>query len=194
MNSLYRFIRTAMAGGILFLLPIVILFTVVSKGLEILDTLTQGLDERLDGTIIWGLDGHNLLGIGLLLLICFVVGLLFRINRVKTSVNKFENNVLTYIPGYLLIKSLATEALSDSQEELMQPVLVDSDGTYRLGFMTEQNNGYCTVFVPDAPQGNQGELHVVPEATVIKLAIKTSAMKHMIRNLGKGVTQYIKPS
>jgi len=193
MKSVYKFIRTTLAGGILFLLPVVILISVFRKALEIVDQFTHKWDERLQGEIIWGLDGHNLVGIGLLVLVCFLAGLLFRLSSVRTSVSKLEANLLSYIPGYLLIKSLAVETFSDSQEETLPPVLIKSDDTYRLGFMTDQGSGYCTVFVPDAPQGNAGELHVVPEASVIKLPIKTKAMKHMIRNLGKGVTQYVKP-
>jgi uncharacterized membrane protein len=183
--------RTTIAGGILFLIPVVIILSVARKALVILQPITEPWDKRLNNNIIWGLDGHNLVGIGLLLVICFVAGLVFKVSIVRSSMSKIEKNLLTYIPGYALIKSLATEAFSDSKEDVLTPVLIKDENCYRPGFLVEQHGDFCTVFLPEPPQANAGELQIVPSASVIRLSVSSSAMKFIIRNLGRGVSKLV---
>lgn len=82
MKSFLSFIRTTITGGILFLLPVVLLIMIFAKALEILHKISAPLSEKLP-VIIFGLDGSNLVAIALLILICFLSDLLFRSNLVK---------------------------------------------------------------------------------------------------------------
>lgn len=191
MKSINRFIRTTLAGGILFMIPLVIVVAVVRKALDILQVITVPLDEALDGEIIWGLDGRNLVGIGLLVLFCFLGGLLFRLAKVQASIDRLEENFLSYIPGYMLLKSLADDALTETKVHAMVPVLVKDDEAYNPGFLIEEKNGMGMVFLPEAPQANTGEIKIVPIDIVIRISISSTAMIHMIRNMGRGIIDYI---
>ena len=171
MKSFLRFIRTTIAGGILFLIPVVIILSVARKALTILHPITEPWNKRLNNDILWGLDGHNLVGIGILVVICFVAGLIFKLSIVRSSVSKMEKNLLYYIPGYALIKSLATETFSDSKEEILVPIMLKDENSLRPGFLVEQQGDLCTVFLPEPPQANSGELQIVPSASVIRLSI-----------------------
>jgi uncharacterized membrane protein len=186
-----KFVRTTIAGGILFMIPVVIVISVAKKALGILRQLTALWDERLKAEIIWGLDGHNLVGILMLFILCFFAGLIFQVASVKRYITMVEVKLLSYFPGYLLIKSLASEALGDSNVHILIPVLVKEGNGYRPGFLTEQCGDLCTVFLPEAPQVNAGELQIISASLVIRLSITHQAMKHMIRNLGKGITKLI---
>lgn len=178
-----------MAKGVLFLLPVVVIVVVLKKALDILRRVTASWDERLKGEIIWGLDGHNIAGILTMIILCIITGLAFQTAIVKRCIDKAEAKVLSYFPGYLLLKSLASEVLDASNERVLVPVLVKDGDSYRPGFLTEQHGGLCTVFIPEVPQVNAGELQIVLVSSVIRLPISSHAMKHMIRNLGKGITR-----
>jgi uncharacterized membrane protein len=191
MKSFTRFLRTTIAGGILFLIPLVILASVAKKGLKFLEPITAPWDRTLPDNFLWGLDGSNLIGIGILLLISFVAGLIFKVSVVKSSISKIEENFLSYIPGYAFLKSMATEALGRSDETSLRPVLVKDEDKYLLGFLVEQRGTLCTVFIPEAPQANSGDVQIVLEECVIKLSITSNAMKFIIRNLGKGAADLI---
>lgn len=186
-----KFIRTTIAGGILFMIPLIIVISVVKKALHILKPLTDPWDARLKDDIFWGLDGHNLIGILMLIVFCFLGGLVFQLTPVRRYVNMIEVKLLSYFPGYLLIKSLVSEALGDSAERMLVPVLVKEGDSYRPGFLTDQQGDLCTVFLPEVPHVNNGELQIIPVISVTRLPITNHAMKHMIRNLGKGITKLV---
>jgi uncharacterized membrane protein len=191
MKPVSKFIRTTLAGGILFMIPLVIIAALVKRSLEFVDRATAPLTRHMHEEIIWGLDGSNLVGISVLLILCFLCGLLFRVASIQTSINRLEEKFLSYVPGYTLLKSLASEALKETSTHSMVPVFVKEEAGYRPGFLIEQKGKLCTVFLPEAPQANTGELQIVPDEVVIKVALGTNAMNHLIRNLGKGMIDFI---
>jgi uncharacterized membrane protein len=146
MTSIKNLIRTTLAGGMLFLIPFIVLFVVLRKGLEIVRKFTAPWDKYLNGEILWGFDGHNLVGIAFLLLFCFVSGLLFRLAVVKSSITWLESGLLSYIPGYLMIKSSILDAMDESNTNPVVPVSISEDDSRRLGFLIEEKDDYCTVF------------------------------------------------
>src|SRR5688572_22591449 len=116
MKTIGRFIKTTISGGILFMIPVIIIVIIGKKALDILKPITEPWDERLKGEIIWGLDGHNLVGVSMLVIVCFLAGLVFQLTPMRRYISILEIKLLSYFPGYLLIKSLASEALGDSDE------------------------------------------------------------------------------
>jgi len=77
MNPTLRFIRTTVVGGILFLLPVVVLVIIFEKANSILSVITEPISRRIPDSIL-GFDGSTMITIFLLILICFIGGLVFR--------------------------------------------------------------------------------------------------------------------
>lgn len=191
MKSFITFLRTTIAGGILFLIPIIVIITVVKKAFDILETVTAPLADRLEDDMIFGLDGHNLIAIGSLLVICFLAGLILKLNAVQNSVSNIEKKILIYIPGYMLIKSLAAEYLRQQNEDTFIPVLVRSEGTFKPGFLVEQQGDLCTVFIPEPPSISSGDVSIIPASAIIRLSISGNKMRKILASFGKGVTAFI---
>jgi uncharacterized membrane protein len=189
MKAFGKFIRTTIAGGILFMIPVIVVISFAKKALNILKRLTEPWDARMKSEIMWGLDGHNLVGGLMLIVLCFLAGLVFQVATIKRYVTMVEVKLLSRFPGYRLIKALASEAVGDSNGQGQAPVLVKEGDRYRPGFLTEQHGDLCTVFLPEAPQVNTGELQILPATSVVHLPITTHSMKHMIRSLGKGISK-----
>ena len=106
MKTIVLFIRTTLTGGIIFLLPFVLLLMLFTKALAIILKISTPISKRLPDLIL-GLDGSILVAIFLLILICFLSGLLFRSLRVKKWVGILEENLMVYMPGYSLLKSIS---------------------------------------------------------------------------------------
>ena len=99
-NPIAGFIRATLTGGIIFLLPIVLIIMVGAKAIEILLKISSPLAKHMaDGSFL-GLDGSMLLAVTLLILICFISGLFYRSVVVKNWIARLEENVLVYLPGY----------------------------------------------------------------------------------------------
>ena len=186
MTSLFHFLRTTITGGILFMLPTVLVIIIVNKARLILMTISAPLAKRMP-ELIMGLDGSNLLAIGLLIVICFVSGLFFRSLRVRKAVRGLEDGVLSYLPGYQLLKSIAADAIGYTTENIMATVLVSDGETWNVGFLVEENKEFCTVFLPEAPRHDSGEVKIVPAAWVRKTGVTTNKAARSLKMYGKGV-------
>ncbi len=190
MKSFLIFMRATLTGGVLFLLPSVLLIIFLSKAYAILAKLSEPLSKRLPESV-FGLSASILLTIGLLILICFLSGLVFRSVRVKKWVDKLENTLLINIPGYAMIKSITADTIGTKSEEMMQPITIRDGDTWNIGFLVEEGEKLCMVFIPDAPRYDAGEMRVVPSSTVHKLDITTKNFVKAIKTFGKGIIHHI---
>jgi uncharacterized membrane protein len=190
MNSVIRFIRTTITGGILFLLPIVVLFFIFEKAYSVLAVLSRPISEKISDSFL-GFDGSALITVLLLILICFVAGLIFRSKRVKKALGKLEDRVLMFIPGYSLIKSITADSLGEEVEHKMIPVRVEDGESWVLGFLVEEGEKHSTVFLPDAPRYDAGEIRIIPSGSVVKLDLKANAFTKVINSYGVGALKWV---
>lgn len=184
------FVRSTLTGGILFLLPAVLIYILIDKGFTVLMQLSEPISKRMPELIL-GLDGSKIVTLLLLLLICFAAGLLFRSPKVKKSIAKLEDKVLIYIPGYILIKSITADAIGEQVNEKLTPAVIQDGDTWNLGFLVEEGRGLSTVFLPDAPKHDAGEVKIVPSHCVQKLDITANKFTKSINMYGKGVIHFM---
>ncbi|MGC3945660.1 MAG: DUF502 domain-containing protein [Chryseolinea sp.] len=185
MKSALQFIRTTLTGGILFLIPVVISIVILNKARLIMLKLSKPLTEKLPD-IVLGLDGSNLLAIFLLVLVCFFAGLIFHSKAVRKHIDWLEENVLAYLPGYTMIKSIAADVVGHGDSANLKTVLVKGEDGWSIGFLAEQNEKHCVVFVPEAPRHDSGELKIVPIEHVKIINVPTSKAARFIQRYGKG--------
>ncbi len=190
MKSIVLFIRATLTGGILFLLPIVLLIMIFNKAFAILFKISEPLSQVLPNTI-FGLDGSIILAIFLLIVICFMSGLLFRSTYIKNLVRKLEESVLNFIPGYALIKSITADSIGEQIDQKMTPILIKDDDSWNLAFLVEEGTELSTVFIPDAPRYDAGEVKIIPTGLVKKLNVSTTVFSRSIKNYGKGAINWL---
>jgi uncharacterized membrane protein len=190
MKSFFKFIRATLTGGVLFLLPAVLLIIVLSKAYVILAKISTPLSERLPERVL-GFDGSMTLTIMLLILICFLSGLMFRSVWIQKKVDRLEKTFLINIPGYSMIKSITADSLGAKSEELLKPVAIRDGDTWNIGFLVEESEKLCMVFIPDAPKYDAGEMRVVEANNVQKLDIPTKNFIKAIKTFGKGIVQHL---
>lgn len=186
MKSVLVFVRTTLTGGILFLLPVILLGMIFSKVNDVLVKLSAPIADKLS-EIIFGFNGSRLIAIVLLILLCFLGGVLFRLRIVKRWVRLLEENILVYLPGYSLIKSITAGAIGEEVDINMLPIMVKDDENWNFGFLVEEGKSYSTVFLPEAPKHDSGEIKIVPNSFVKRLDMKTNKFAKSINNFGKGV-------
>jgi len=191
MKSILSFIRTTITGGILFLLPVILLIMIFTKALHILQIVSVPISKELPD-IIFGLNGSNLVAIVLLVLICFVSGLLFRTKLVKSWVKKLEDKLLIHIPGYILIKSITAGAMGEQSEDDMVPILIREDDSWNMAFLVEKGEKFSTVFIPDAPRHDAGEVKIIPTDRIEKIDVSASKFTQSLKTYGKGAMEWVK--
>ena len=190
MNTILKFVRATLTGGILFMLPLVLVIMMINKANVLLQKLSEPLARRLPDYIL-GFDGSRILAVVLLVIICFASGLLFRSGRVRGWLGGLESGVLSYLPGYAMLKAIAADTIGRTVENTMTTVLVKDGDSWNIGFLVEERDGLCTVFLPEAPRHDSGEVKIVPAVTVKKIGISTHLVARSLKNYGKGAITWL---
>ncbi|EJT84033.1 MULTISPECIES: hypothetical protein [Pseudomonas] len=101
---MYRFIKTTIAGGIIFILPLLIIIILVEKAIHILRPLIQKVMPLFSGYTIVGGTTLTVMALLALAFICFFAGLLAKTTVAKRFLGALEDRILSNLPGYQLIK------------------------------------------------------------------------------------------
>lgn len=183
------FIRTSLLGGLIVLLPITILiftfnwlFNLIRR---MINPLTQWVMER----------GPNqefvatLIALGLILGICFVVGVVVRTQVGKFIHEQMEKRLFRVAPGYNLVKETVMQFLGNRKTPFGAVAMVRLFGTPTLmtAFITdEHDNGWCTVFVPTGPNPTSGLIYHLPSENVFRVEHPVEDVMRSIISCGAG--------
>lgn len=185
------FLRDTLIGGILFLIPMVLITVVLRKAILILSKVSAPLSDRMPD-VIAGLDGSRFLAVCLIVVICFVSGLAFRLSLIRQSVGGLEDKVLSYLPGYTMIKAIVTDTLGSKGAHNMTPVLVRDGDSWIMGFLVEEDGDLCTVFIPDAPRLDSGDVKIVASGCIRKVNVTSNKAARSLQRYGKGASRWLK--
>lgn len=192
-----RFIRTTVIGGLLFLIPFLILLFFVGKGLQLTGKIATPLATALGIEGIAGFAAVEVLSILLLVLICFVAGLAAKLPWLRRVAHVLEDRVLEKIPTYQLMKTKAQSALEFENNEELKPVKVRYDDATQLGFeMARTEDGEVVVFLPGSPDPWSGAVCVMAPDRISPLGLSVKDTVKLMKRLGKGgfaVAQEIMP-
>ena len=111
MKRIFRFLRTTLLGGLLFLVPIIALVIVLGKALIFAHKFVDPLAACIPVASIVGLRTPMLLAVGLIVLFCFLAGFIARTALAQKFVNHLEAAVLSNVPGYEFLKGMSGSIL-----------------------------------------------------------------------------------
>jgi len=193
---MYNFLKTTILGGVLFLVPVVVLIAIIEKALGVAQKAAVPLADALfKGTF---LHDHayvsDLLALGLLLVVCFLAGLAAKTAFARKSVDALEKKVLAKVPTYDSVKSkfLATLQSQSQEGEAMRPVLARFEDSWQIAFEVERiPNGIVTVYVPGAPDPWSGSVCFMTEDRIQAIDPAMSPVMKTLKDLGKGSNEQL---
>jgi uncharacterized membrane protein len=186
-------IRTTLIGGIIFLIPIAIFVAVIGQGLKIAGVIAKPVAGVLPVNMIGGLAMAQVLAIVLLVLICFMAGLLARLAPARMAVGALEANVLSRLPAYALLKTKTQSMLSPDDIEGMSVVVMRFDDSWQIAFEIERiEGGKVTLFLPGSPDPWSGSICIAEEDRVTPVDLSVAAAAKMVRRLGRGANEALR--
>jgi len=187
MKRLLRFLRTTLVGGLLFLVPIVVLVIVLGKALVLAHKFVDPLAEHLPVRSIIGLQTPMLLAGGVIVLFCFLAGFFARTVLAQRIVSGLESAVLSNVPGYEFLKRMGESMLGIERDGAYPVVLARFDDASQIGFRVEVlENGFVVVFVPGAPNANAGDVYLMTPDRVSPIDVPPARMLKCLKRLGMG--------
>ncbi len=183
-----QFLKTTMIGGILFLVPFIILIAIIGKALSIMGKLAAPLAEKLPVDSVAGVAVIDFLAIIIMVLICFLAGLAARTARARRFVHSLESKVLSKIPAYEFLKSKVHAVIQTDDAEGLKPVLARYDDAWQIGFEVERvEGGLVTVFLPGSPDPWSGSVCFMTADRVTPLDQNMQSAVIALKGLGKGL-------
>jgi uncharacterized membrane protein len=193
MKSILKIIKATFLGGILFLAPLILLIVIFEKGFILIQKITLPLVSHLPRVHFLGLALQELIGIFIIIIICFIAGLLGRTAKAQKLIQKLENGILSFIPGYSFIKKTNENIMGFESNEDLKVVLVPTDAGWQFAFLIEQiDENNFSVFVPDAPNPWSGSVCFVEKKDIKEIGISQKEALACIRKLGYGSKELLK--
>jgi uncharacterized membrane protein len=181
------FVKTTLIGGVVFMVPLVVLLWLAAKAGRYVQRLAAPLLRVLPVDTLAGTLAADALAVAGVVLVCFLAGLLAHLSMANRFVAKAEANVLWRIPGYGIIKGL-TDSLDPRAPPSLRPVLIHFDDYAQIAFEVDRAaDGRCIIYVPSAPEPRTGSVIVMDPEQVEPLEMGFVATAAAIRALGHGL-------
>lgn len=197
---MYRFVKTTIAGGLLFILPLLIVIILVEKGIHILRPLIEKVMPLFSGYTIVGGTSLTLLALLALALICFIAGLLAKTTIAQRILGALEDRILSNLPGYQLIKDATARFAGLENMEGAKVGLVAEGEGFRFGLVLETHEKWLLIYLPDGgPAGTTaGEVRALPHDQVTLTDVPWLSLVACLRRGGRGtlglMKEYLRPS
>lgn len=181
-----KFIITTAIGGLLFLVPLAFVVIVFGKAYKIMAAVAKPLSERLPVDSIAGVGLIEILAIVLMLLACFLAGLLARGAAARALYRKLDGVLSELIPGYTWTKTVVHNLGGETHTDQFKPVLVAFDDQTQVAFEMERGEGLVVVFIPGSPDVRSGSVAYVTPDRVRPLETSLLAVNRIMKHMGKG--------
>jgi uncharacterized membrane protein len=187
MRPLWQFIKTTIIGGIVFLVPLIVLVMLLAKAHELLSKAVHPLAQMVTNQTSLGVIVADVIAALLLVFIGFAAGLVASTRAGREVQTTAENLILRKLPGYTLMKSVAHGTLGVGDGSGVSVVLATIDDAWLLAFLIEElPDGMRTVFVPSAPTPAAGNIYFMREDQIRRLDVSVAAAIKCIMELGVG--------
>ena len=187
MKRILRILRTTLVGGLLFLVPIVALVVILGKALALARKVVDPVAEHLPVHSMIGLRTPMLLAIAVIVLFCFLAGILARSALARKLVRSLEKAVLADVPGYELLKGMGESMLGVEKQTGHQVVLARIEDAWQLAFLVERlEGGHVAVFVPGAPNPLSGSVYFMTQDRIKAVDIPAAGAMKCLKRVGAG--------
>lgn len=188
MKLVRDFIATAFIGGALVVLPIYLAVLLLFKGMQAVVGLVRPVAKLLPP---W-LPAENILALLLLVIVCFVVGIVVRTRIGRNIGARLEAAFLGKIPGYATIRGLAQRMAGEAGDSVWKPALVEIEDALVPAFIVEEHDdGRYTVFVPSVPTPFAGAVYILDRARVHPIDVPFTQAIQSVSRWGSGSKELV---
>ena len=178
-----KIFNTILNGYLSILFPLIVIIILLEKLHHYIYPLVQLIESKLHVSRLIGVFGIILTSALLMLLLGYLCGLLLKSKKVKKMMSGLEDDVLSKIPMYNLVKSVFITEANIEGEEHFRPALLVDDKSYSLCYVTNESDNFYTVYVSEGGLSG-GEIRIVPKNMVKLLNIGLAEFTRLVKQYG----------
>ncbi|MEO1733053.1 MAG: hypothetical protein AAFR45_05415 [Pseudomonadota bacterium] len=179
--------RTTLLGGLMFLVPVVFIAIILTKAFQLSMAVAKPVDAVIPIESFAGVALVNILAVAVIILVCFLAGLVARTAILGRRVERIDNLMIDAVPTYAIVKAVLSGAADpDNLDTVLKPVLVRFDDYDQIAFERERDQSKATLFLPGSPSAWSGSVVMVEPSRVTDLNLKPHEAMKLLRVLGRG--------
>lgn len=193
MRKLNDFLKTTIVGGLLFLVPVILLLVILGHAMRLVGKVAAPIAAEFPVHEIAGVAVASLLAVIVLLLLAFFAGLVARTDTGRAVMRWFEESLLGGLPQYRMMKTMAEGLAQVEDASGIKPALVSIEGGWQIGYVLEEMRpGWTAVFLPQAPTPMAGNVMYMPSDRVRLLDMPIGEAMLLVKRLGVGSAQALR--
>jgi uncharacterized membrane protein len=180
--------KTTLAGGLFVLLPLVLLYLLLSEMLELVVALATPIAELFPKGLFDEVNAPLLVALLLLIGTAFIFGLALRSAVLRRLGLWIERTLLGRMPLYDAVKRLSRGLVGENAETAFQPaVMTSADGVREIVYVVEAHaNGQLTVLLPWAPAAFAGTVKIIGSDRIDMLDASVGEASRVLGQWGMG--------
>jgi uncharacterized membrane protein len=184
-------IKTTILGGLVFLVPCIIIILLAAKAFAVMGTVAAPFSAWIPIDSVGGIATANIVTVLAILVVCFVAGLVARSAIGRRVYRSADDKLLMLFPRYAFIKSMTEGVGSDQASRTLQTVLVKLDDQSQIGFEVERNDKLVTVYMPGSPDPWSGMVAYVTADRIEPLDANFASVINSLRKAGQGASSLL---
>jgi uncharacterized membrane protein len=187
MRALKEFVKNTVVGGLLFLVPVILLLVILRQAMQLVGKIAAPIAAAFPVHQIAGVAFASIVAALLLVLLAFLAGLAARTDTGRAVMRWFEESLLGGLPQYRMMKTMAEGLAHVEGASGIKPALVSIEGGWQIGYVLEEmRTGWTAVFLPQAPTPMSGNVMYMPSDRVRLLDIPIGEAMLLVKRLGVG--------
>ena len=188
MNALFNILKTTVTGGILVLLPLLLLFLLLREILDFVVALATPIAELFPLGPLDEINAPEVVSIVLILGASFLFGLATHTDVGRRLGTWLERNTVGKLQPYQALRRITRQLLGVSDSKAFVPaILYSGDDQYEFVYIVESlNDGWVTILLPWAPTPFAGSIKIVRWEVVEPLDAPFGDLTRILSNWGVG--------
>jgi uncharacterized membrane protein len=186
-KAIKEFLKTTIVGGIVFLVPLILLILVLRHAMTFAGKIAGPIAALFPEHKVAGVAVATIIAALVLLLLSFVAGLFARTSFGRNLARWLEDSLLGNLPQYRMVKTMAEGLAQVEDSQNLRPALVSIEGGWQLGYLLEEvHAGWVAVFLPQSPTPMSGTVMYMPAERVRLLDMPMGEAMLLVKRLGVG--------
>ena len=188
MKAIQNFFRTTVLGGVLAVLPLVLVIVLfrwlILKVADVLKPLVSLFytERKIEEVFLY------IISFIAIILVFFLIGLIVRTRIGIFMKITLEKRYLMKLPAYKTARDLVMQFTGKNRSFFSAVVVADvfNTGTLMTGFVTDRTDAYISVFVPTGPNPTSGNIFHVKKELVYETNTPVDEAMKTIISCGSG--------
>ncbi len=186
MKNFMEFLKTSIVGGVLVLLPLLLLYLLLAELLELVVALATPIADLFPQGTFDKINAPVLLALILIVGVSFVFGLALRSMTLRHFGLWIERSMIGRLPMYNAVKSLSRGLVGAKEEGVFRPAVLNSpDGSREIVYVIEDHGDGQVI--PWAPASFAGPVKIMGSDRIEVLDASLGDTSRVLSQWGVGV-------